>query len=303
MKIRTAAITGARGMIGSIIVNKLVNSGWNVKVLTRSNRKHFPPNLTVIQSNINNEDGLQRLLEGVDAVFHCAAELREEAKMYSTNVEGTRKLLTLLANTKASYFCYLSSAGVIGPTSVQYVTEDNDCHPKNLYEKTKYESELLVKNANLNMSVCILRPTNVVSSSRIGILSLPILNGWKEKIKVHLKGKESAHIIYAEDVANAALFFLKNIVPKVNIYFVSIDDDEDNTVISIYNLYQSICNKKGRIRLLMPDYVPYFLRKIYRGDSMHGRVRFSNEKIKKQGFVFEYGVRNSLNEIYKLRGI
>ena len=53
----------------------------------------------------------------------------------------------------------------------------------------------------------------------------------------------------------------------------------------------------------MPEYVPYFLRKIYRGDSMHGRVRFSNKKIKKQGFVFEYGVRNSLNEIYKLRGI
>ena len=160
-----------------------------------------------------------------------------------------------------------------------------------------------MKNANLDMSICILRPTNVVSSFRIGILSLPILNGWKEKIKVHLKGKESAHIVYAEDVANAALFFLKKIVPKVNIYFVSIDDDEDNTVIGIYNLYQSICNKKGRIRLLMPDYVPYFLRKIYRGDSMHGRVRFSNKKIKKQGFVFEYGVRNSLNEIYKLRGI
>ena len=190
MKIRTAAITGARGMIGSIIVDKLVNAGWNVKVLTRSNETRFHPNVTVVQSSINNEDGLQLLLEGVDAVFHCAAELREEGEMYSTNVEGTRKLLKLVTNTKASYFCYLSSAGVIGPTSAKYITEDNDCHPKNLYEKTKYESELLVKNANLNMSVCILRPTNVVSSSRIGILSLPILNGWKEKIRVHLKGKE-----------------------------------------------------------------------------------------------------------------
>ena len=303
MRIRTAAITGARGMIGSIIVNKLVDAGWNVKVLTRSNETRFHPNVTVIQSSVNNEDGLQLLLEGVDAVFHCAAELREEEKMYSTNVEGTSKLLNLVANTKASYFCHLSSAGVIGPTSAQYVTEDNDCHPKSFYEKTKYESELLVKKANLNMSVCILRPTNVVSSSRIGILSLPIINGWKEKLKVHLKGKEVAHIIYAEDVANAALFFLKNIIPKVNIYFVSIDDDDDNTVISIYNMYQSISNKKDRIRLLMPDYVPYILRKIYRGDSLHGRVRFSNEKIKKQGFVFEYGVRNSLQEIYKLRGI
>jgi len=58
MKIRTAAITGARGMIGSIIVNKLVDAGWNVKVLTRSNETRFHPNVTVIQSSVNNEDGL-----------------------------------------------------------------------------------------------------------------------------------------------------------------------------------------------------------------------------------------------------
>ena len=31
MKIRTAGITGARGIIGSIIVNKLVDVGWHVK--------------------------------------------------------------------------------------------------------------------------------------------------------------------------------------------------------------------------------------------------------------------------------
>ena len=30
----------------------------------------------MIRSSINNEDGLQCLLDGVDAVFHCAAELK-----------------------------------------------------------------------------------------------------------------------------------------------------------------------------------------------------------------------------------
>jgi len=297
----TVAITGARGMIGSIIAEKLVNAGCYVKVLTRSDLKDFPKNIKVIRSSINNEDGLQSLLDGVDAVFHCAAELREESNMYDTNVEGTRKLLKIASTTNASYFCYLSSVGVIGPTSAKYVTEDFDCHPNNVYEKTKYESELLVKNANLDMNVCILRPTNVISSTRVGVLSLPIKNGWKEKFKVYLKGKESAHIIYADDVANSALFFLKNKVHGVNTYIVSIDDDKDNTIEGIYNLYQSLCNKKDRVRFVFPNYVPNILRKIYKGNSLHGRVRFSSEKIKKEGFEFKFGVINCLNEICKQR--
>ena len=237
VNMRSVAVTGASGLIGDLIVKDLFDAGWKVKVLTRSDRQHFSPKITVIQSDINNDEGLRRLLDGVDAIFHCAAELSDTKKMYSTNVEGTRKLLNLAANTKASFFCHLSSAGVIGATSVSYVTEDTTCNPKNLYEKTKFESELLVANANLDMNICILRPTNVFSSTKFGsILSLPINNSWKDIIKVHLKGKENAHIVYAKDVANVALFFLVNNVPDVNIYFVSYDDDVKNTVAGIYNL-------------------------------------------------------------------
>ena len=38
---RTVAVTGARGMIGSIITRKLVNAGFYVKLLTRTNLKYF----------------------------------------------------------------------------------------------------------------------------------------------------------------------------------------------------------------------------------------------------------------------
>ena len=93
-----------------------------------------------------------------------------------------------------------------------------------------------------------------VSSTKIGsILSLPIINSWKDIIKVHLKGKEHAHIVYAKDVANVALFLLVNNIPGVNIYFVSCDDDVNNTVAGIYNLYQSLCHKKNHIRFTLPN--------------------------------------------------
>ena len=75
-----------------------------------------------------------------------------EQKMLPTNVEGTRKLLDISAQTKASFFCLISSAGVVSSSDDMTITERTNCNPKNTYEKTKYESELLVKNANLNMN-------------------------------------------------------------------------------------------------------------------------------------------------------
>ena len=43
-------------------------------------------------------------------------------------------------------------------------------------------------------------------------------NKWKEKLKVRIKGQELAHIVHVEDVANAAMFFLKKKIDLVVIH-------------------------------------------------------------------------------------
>ena len=302
MKNSIAAVTGGFGLVGSQIVEELVCAGWQVKILSRIKRVSSSQNVTVIQSDLNDPVGLKNLLEGVDAIFHCAAELIDEKKMYLTNVEGTRTLLDVTAQTRASFFCLISSAGVISSSVDNLITEETDCNPKNTYEKTKYKSELLVKNANLNMSVCILRPTNVVSSLRPGVLMLPILNGWKEKLKVKIKGQELAHIVYAKDVARVAMFCLNKKIIGVNVFFISIDDDKNNNILDIYKEYLGLLNKKNRINLTLPVYIPFVLRKLFRRGDLHGKVAFSNKKLKKFGFEFKYSVQDILREIHKKRG-
>ena len=90
MKNSIAAVTGGFGLVGSQIVEELVCAGWQVKILSRIKRVSSSQNVTVIQSDLNDPVGLKILLEGVDAIFHCAAELIDEKKMYLTNVKGTR---------------------------------------------------------------------------------------------------------------------------------------------------------------------------------------------------------------------
>ena len=89
MKNSIAAVTGGFGLVGSQIVEELVCAGWQVKILSRIKRVSSSLNVTVIQSDLNDPVGLKNLLEGVDAIFHCAADLIDVKKMYLTNLEGT----------------------------------------------------------------------------------------------------------------------------------------------------------------------------------------------------------------------
>ena len=291
---RTAAVTGARGLVGQAIIKHFLDKGWQVRALTRSNVSYDDPRIQVIKSDINSEEGLRCLLHEVEAIFHCAGEISDEKKMHSTNVEGTRTLLSIVKETQALYFCHISSAGVVGPTKNHIVNEETYCNPSNLYERTKYESEQLVLNANLKMNTVILRPTNVVSVTKLGVfLLLPIRNNWKDKLKVFITGREGAHTVHVDNVAESTLYLLDNKAPGVSVYFISSDDGKLSTVSDIYNSYLFICrNKKYKMRFSLPVFIPYFMRKICRGSDLHGSVQFSSNKIKDKGFIFKYSIED-----------
>ena len=295
---KVAAVTGGTGLIGEFLIEKLLQSNWKVRVLSRTDKIKKSSQLTVVTSDINNENGLKKLLEGVKVIFHCASELNNVNKMYETNVAGTRKLIDIVATTKASYLCYISSAGVTGPTSNQIVDENIKCNPSNLYEKTKYEAEKIVLNANLDMNICILRPTNVISYNRPGILDLCINKSFKNRMSIIMKGKEKARIVNVNDVVDAALYFINDEKISTQIYFVSIDEDEHNTIAGIYNMYNNLKNNTANnIKYSLPVSIPHILRLIFKGNRLHGSVIFTSEKLLNTGFKYKYNVEKCILDL------
>jgi len=148
----------------------------------------------------------------------------------------------------------------------------------------------------------ILRPTNVVGGGQLGALALPIDGEIKSRLKVFVKGGECAHIVHAEDVANAALFFLdKKTGGGVEIYFVSLDDDPLNTVGSLWSLYQEVKNpdyfRNGSPFPHLPVFIPYMLRTIQAQSSNSGRVKYTSQKIFAEGFRFQFNVKDLVNRI------
>jgi len=240
-------------------------------------------------------------LHNVSYLFHCAAELQNESKMWDVNVLGTEKILHLIQSSGVSYFCYVSSAGVIGLTDSQLVDERSTCNPQNTYEKSKWAAEQLVSKGIGNCNIVILRPTNVVDEQKPGALALPIRNKCLDRISVFIKGGECAHIIHADDVADAAMYFMYKHSEKPECYIVSCDHEQFNTFGGLWSLYKAI--QQGRSTeginpgMHLPIIIPHILRRIRSGSGNYGNIRYSSAKLLSTGFCYRLGVEGVVRRI------
>ena len=105
-------------------------------------------------------------LDGVDTLYHLAAELRNPAQMEAVNVRGTANLLTAAKRAGVRRWIQLSSVGVYGPPTSLIVTEGTTPEPANEYERTKLAADRLVQEAcrRSNMEHVILRPSNLIGA-------------------------------------------------------------------------------------------------------------------------------------------
>lgn len=295
-----ACVTGASGMVGSKIVQRLTLQGYKVRALSRS-KQFDDTDVELFCGGLEDEEVLKYFLYNAGLLFHCAAKLYDASKMWDVNVLGTERLLRLAKESNIRYFCYLSSAGVIGLTDSQLVDEKGQCNPQNHYEKSKWAAEKLVAKGIDNCSTVILRPTDVVDEQRPGALALPIRSNWRDRLTVFLKGNECAHIVHAEDVADAATYFINSSFEKPVCFFVSCDHEQFNTFGGLWSLYKAIQQDRSveeiRPKISLPIIIPYILRRLWRGSGNYGNIRYSSEKLLSTGFRYRLGVEGAVRNI------
>ena len=297
---KIASVTGASGMIGRRIVQHLLEDGYRVRALD-IRLDGVDPKVEPFQGDLGDEQILKPFLQDAHLVFHCAAELRNEARMWDVNVTATDKLVKLIEASDVEYFCYLSSAGVVGKTKVQWVDEETECNPQNTYERSKWAAEQLVAKSIEGCRTVILRPTNVVDAMRHGSLHLPLDGSLMERLKVFVKGGECAHIVHAENIAEAAIYFVSRPVKSPACFFVSCDHEPLNTYAGVWALYRAL--KAGQtadeVRPVphLPWIVPYVLRRLWRGIGNRGDVRYSSKKLLSEGFQYPYDLETTVRSI------
>ena len=283
-------------MIGRRVVEQLRVQGRRIRVLQRS-ADEKPRDVDVVVGDLASDESLHVLLDGADCVFHCAAELHDIKRMHDVNVLATERLAQVAMEQGVKRFIHMSSAGVTGPSDQAWIDEALPCHPYNSYEVSKCKAEQVLSSlSDSGMRICMLRPTNVIDDDRPGVLAMASRNVWRDQLSLLIKGDESAHLVHAEDVAEAALFLAEN-DSCYGACFVGCDEDDRNTVAGVFNLAR---RKMGRTEYhgpVFPAAVPYYLRSIGRGKSLHGRTRFSSAKLIDAGFEFSLGLDGAVERI------
>ena len=287
-----ALVTGGTGFIGGVLAAELAATGTEVRVLSRRDAP-MPAGVSLVRGDLLSRESLDSALTGCDAVFHCAGEKQDIARMQAVNTEATRLLAELAPTRGIRLFCHLSSVGVIGRTSERVVDESTPCSPMNLYEKTKLAAESILAAGIPGARVVILRPTNVFGPQTLTTLAQPSLAA---RVRLSLKARENAHFVYVRDVVAAALYLCRRSGGAVETCIVSSDEEAGNTHGEIQDVIASRLPGAPRPFVALPGVVPFYLRRVRGGSTNRGDTIYSAARLRATGFRFPFGLGGGLRD-------
>lgn len=144
---KTVALTGATGFVGSATLDRLLEAGWHVRALTRSEQ---PKRTGVIwvSGALDQPESLHALCEGADAVLHIAGVVNapDVTGFETGNVHGTANMLTAAKAAGITRFVHVSSLSAREPSL-------------SVYGASKAKAEKLVATSLLDWT--IIRPPGV----------------------------------------------------------------------------------------------------------------------------------------------
>lgn len=196
----TIAITGATGFIGGALVNRLASTRLRIRALVRPasiDKRQNHGELEWVTGDLDDTKSLRRLVDGVDAVVHCAGAVRGITRrdFDDVNVDGVARLVqAAVAQHTPPRFLLLSSLAAREPHLSHYAAS-----------KRKGESELY---DGVQMHWTIFRPPAVYGPGDREIL--PLFQ-WMDRGIAPLTGAADGRIslLYVADLAEAILAWLQ----------------------------------------------------------------------------------------------
>jgi len=288
------AITGANGFIGSLLINKLLNSEWKATALVRhgSNLDLLPKKADVVYVDYNNIEDLETKLQGFDLIIHNAALTKAPnwKTFKSINVDFTARMVELANRIDSvKQFIFISTQAVVGPTSDAPLTEEAAYNPVSMYGKSKAEAEEVIRT-RCKKNYTILRPVSVYGPGEKDFLQ------YFQMIKFHFAvqiGKEpnKFNLIFADDLLDMIIACFENPQAINETFFLS-----NNEPIYLPEFIEGI--EKALNTFTMPVRIPKMLLTPAAmvteawGKMTDSHPTFNREKAKEMGYK-NWSVSNS----------
>ena len=219
-------VTGGAGFIGSHLVEALVKEDCQVRVLdnlstgTLANLQKTADEIEFVKGDIRDRARVEKVLEGVDVVFHQAAfvsvpdSMQDPESCFEINVGGTHQLLEAARRQCVRRVVIASSAAVYGDNPDFPLRESASVGGRSPYAVSKRVGELYARlyTRTLSLDVVALRYFNVygprqrADSDYAAVIPIFIrrsLNG--QPPVIFGDGTQSRDFVYIKDVVRANL--------------------------------------------------------------------------------------------------
>ena len=212
VKMKIFLITGANGLLGRSMCNKLSQQSDYVYALTRELLLEPIPNVTYIPINFESPWSDQALPTSVDTIIHLAQSVKfrdfpeKAADIFGVNIDSTARLLNYAKNAGAKQFIYASSGGVYEGGSLA-LDENSPISPVGklgFYLGSKMCSEILVQSYAALMQVIVIRPFFIYGPGQNRSMLIPrLMDNIISGNPISLMGKHGIRInpIHVEDAA------------------------------------------------------------------------------------------------------
>ncbi|MFO7677750.1 MAG: NAD(P)-dependent oxidoreductase [Thermoplasmatota archaeon] len=196
-------VTGASGYIGGNLTKKLASEGYYVHALIHKKQSALSNNSNIeyLSADITDPKSLQKITDTYDAVFHCAALVKDygpQKDFININVQGTHNIAQACKNTKC--FVYLGHSHYESNQKLGY------------YSQSKYqaEKELLQQYHQHKFPVVIIRPGNVFGPGATIWVTRLLKAIQQNRITLIDNGKGIFHHTYIDNLIDALLLTINN---------------------------------------------------------------------------------------------
>jgi len=170
-------ITGGSGFLGINLVRCLLGKGYDISVIDFApfSYKDCKNAIRMIDGDIRDIGKVQEAMQGVNMVVHCAAALPlySEKDIFSTDIQGTKNVISTAKEFGVERFVHISSTAVYGVPHIHPIYEDHPAIGVGPYGKAKIQAEeVCLEFRKDGMTVPIIRPKSFVGPERLGVFAL-----------------------------------------------------------------------------------------------------------------------------------
>lgn len=217
-------VTGGAGFIGSNLVDELIKNGHDVHIMdnfSSGKKENCNSKATVHCLDISKSKNLKKIsevLNGCDAVFHCAASARVQPSIADpinyekNNTIGLINILKTAVDLNIRRFIYSASSSAYGSTD-QLPSHENDLtNPISPYASQKYYGEITCRMFSevYNIETVSLRYFNVFGERQnLGGAYATVIGIFLDQLSKNIPltvngdGKQRRDFTYVGDVVNA----------------------------------------------------------------------------------------------------